>query len=230
MKPKMKVLIPNILTVTRVILSPIIIFLCVAKKNEIALAFVVIACVTDLFDGKLARKWNTVTELGAKLDAFCDKIFGGCLTICLITKFKFFIPVLIFEILIGLFNLFVYLKEKLRNTLIIGKIKTAFLYTTISLGFFGFFNKIDNILLGFVFMTVNIQVLTLISYIIYFYDKHKNKEIEESINNDKTNTRSKIYDIEEEEKKDKIDKEDFDSDTKVLNHIKDIFIDEKDED
>lgn len=229
-KTEIKVLIPNILTVTRVILSPIIIFLCVAKKYEVALALVVIACITDFFDGKLARKWNTVTELGAKLDALCDKIFGGCLTICLITKFSYFIPVLIFEVLIGLFNLFVYLKSELRNTLMIGKIKTAFLYTTISLGFLCLFHKMTNILLGFVFMTINIQFLTLISYIVDYYDKSKNKEIEESINNDKTDTRTKIYDIEEEEKKEKIEEKEFDSDTKILHRIKDIFIDdEKDE-
>ena len=230
-KIEKKVLIPNILTMMRVVLSPIIIFLCVIKKYEVALALVIIACITDFFDGKLARKWNTVTETGAKLDALSDKIFGGCLTICLITKFKFFIPVLIFEALIGFFNLFVYLKTNLRNTLVIGKIKTAFLYATISLGFFGFFKNVNSLLLGFVFMTVNIQILTLISYVIYYYDKIKNEEIEESINNDKTsNSRTKIFDIEEEEKKNKIEKKEYDSDTKVLNHIKDIFIDnDKDE-
>jgi cardiolipin synthase len=224
MSPKAKVIIPNILTLIRLIVSPIIIFLCIAKNYKVALILVVIACITDLFDGKLARKWNTVTDLGAKLDAGCDKAFGMCLTICLITKFNFFIPVLILEGLIGLFNLIVFLKTKLHSTLMIGKIKTTFLYVTFSIGFFGFFNKIDNIILGFVLMTINIQVLTLISYILSAYDEYKNNKIEQAIVNDKTDTRVKIFDIEEVEKK---EEKEFSSDTKVLNQIKDIFLDEE---
>ena len=220
MNPKMKVIIPNILTLTRAVLSPVVIICAVCKNYKLALIFAIIAAITDLFDGKLARKWNTVTETGAKLDALCDKIFSISLTICLITKFKMFIPILIFEILIGLFNLYIFSKSKKCNTLIIGKIKSTFLFVTIVVGYFALFNKIDNILLGFILMTINIQLLTFISYIIDYYDKSKNEEVEEAISNDKTNTRSKIFDIEEYEKK---EEKDIEPDTKVLNTIKDIF-------
>ena len=95
MNAKAKVLIPNILTLSRLILTPIIIILGLLKKYKISLILVIIACITDLFDGKLARKWNTVTKTGAKLDALCDKIFAIGLIACLINKFKIFIPLLI---------------------------------------------------------------------------------------------------------------------------------------
>ena len=224
MNPKMKVLIPNILTLTRAVFSPIVIICAVCKNYKLALVFAIIAAITDLFDGKLARRWNTVTDTGAKLDALCDKIFSISLTICLITKFKMFIPILIFEFLIGFFNLYIFSKSKECKTLMIGKIKSTILFTTIVIGYFALFNKIDNLLLGFIFMTVNIQVLTLISYIITYYDNSKNKEVEEAIINDKTENRSKIFDIEEYEKP---KEKDIESDTKVLDTIQDIFKDEK---
>ena len=220
MSPKMKVMIPNILTLTRAVLSPVVIICAVCKNYKLALVFAIIAAITDLFDGKLARKWNTVTDTGAKLDALCDKIFSISLTICLITKFTIFIPILIFEALIGLFNLYIYKTTKICNSLIIGKIKSTVLFVTIVIGYFALFNKINNILLGFAFMTINIQVLTLISYIINYYDEIKNEEVEEAIVNDKNKTRSKIFDIEEYEKP---KEKDMESDTKVLNTIKDIF-------
>ena len=54
----------------------------------------------------------------------------------------------------------------------------------------------------------------------------KNKKIEETIVKDKDETRTKIYDIDEEIKKEKKETKEFSSDTKILNHIKDIFLDE----
>ena len=48
--------------------------------------------------------------------------------------------------------------------------------------------------------------------------------MEESIVNDKSNTRSKVFDIEEYEKPKEVD---IESDTKVLDTIQDIFKDEK---
>lgn len=221
MNPKYKVLIPNILTLSRLVFTPIIIILGITKNYKIALIFVSIACITDLFDGKLARRWNTVTNTGARLDALCDKIFAIGLIACLINKFTLFIPLLILEIIIGIFNLFVYYKTNESKSLMIGKIKTTFLFITITIGFstlfLDFFNKI---MIGLIFVSLNTQLLSFISYIINFYDMSKNKKIEESIINDKDETRTKVYDIEKENKK---KTKEFSSDTKVLNNIKDIF-------
>lgn len=223
MNAKAKVIIPNLLTLSRLILTPVIIILGLTKHYKVSLILVVLACITDMFDGKLARRWNTVTNTGAKLDALCDKIFAIGLIACLINKFKIFIPLLILEMIIGLFNLFSYYKTKTNKSLMIGKIKTTFLFITISLGFSTLFtNFFNKIIPGFVFTTANIQILTFISYIVYFYDTVKNKELEEAIIKDKDETRVKIYDIKEEKKEPK----EFSSDTKILNHIKDIFLDE----
>lgn len=224
MSPRAKVLIPNMLTLSRLILTPIIAILGLTRNYKIALVLVVIACITDLFDGKLARHFNTVTDIGAKLDSFCDKIFAIGLTACLINKYSLFIYLLILEVIIGICNLFFYYKTNNCESLMIGKIKTTFLFVTVSIGFatlfIGFFNKV---IPGFILTTLNIQILTFISYIFNFYDNVKNKSIEETIANDKTDKRIKIYDIDQNNQ---IKDNEYSSDTKVLNDIKDIFLEE----
>ena len=40
-----------------------------------ALGIYVVACLTDLLDGYLARRWNQVTDFGALMDPLADKIF-----------------------------------------------------------------------------------------------------------------------------------------------------------
>lgn len=221
MNPKVKVLIPNILTVTRLVFSPIIIILGITKLYKVAVILAIIAAITDFFDGKLARKWNTVTDLGAKLDSISDKVFSISLLVFLLFKNVVFVPILFLEIVIASFNFYSYKKTNIYEVLMIGKIKTTILFTTMIFTFISLFTNIQTLIYGLGAMTINIQILTLISYIINSYDNIKNEELEEAISNDKTTTRTKIFDIEKQENK--IIKEEFDSDTKVLNTIKDIF-------
>ena len=229
MSPKLKVAIPNILTATRLVFTPIIIILGLTKNYKVALILAVIACISDLFDGKLARKWNTVTEFGAKLDALSDKVFAIGLIICLISKNKLFSLLVILECLIGIFNLYTYNKTGKTKSLMIGKIKTCILFTTICVGFIYLYTKIPtNLISGLILATANIQVLTLINYIVEYYDYTKNKELAEAIVNDKGEKRTQIFDQEEFEKKDNNDKqeEDFTTKTIKLKHIKDIFLED----
>ncbi len=67
--------IPNTLSLLRIILSPILIFL-VFQNYPIWIVVVIfaIAALTDFADGYIARRYNLVTELGRKLDMFADRI------------------------------------------------------------------------------------------------------------------------------------------------------------
>lgn len=73
-----KLNLPNLLTVLRVALIPFFVFFYYAAfvpgHHWIALAIFVIACVTDLLDGKIARKYNLVTTFGKFMDPLADKI------------------------------------------------------------------------------------------------------------------------------------------------------------
>ncbi len=71
--------LPNKLTILRVILIPFFIFFlltdCVGAAGKwIALAIFCIASLTDLLDGKIARKYNLVTNFGKFMDPLADKL------------------------------------------------------------------------------------------------------------------------------------------------------------
>ncbi len=69
--------LPNAITVARITAAPVLVVLALAPWWEMrALAFVllVVAAVTDYYDGKLARSRNLVTDLGRLLDPLADKL------------------------------------------------------------------------------------------------------------------------------------------------------------
>ena len=66
--------LPNILTVTRVIaIFPFVTFF-VQDQKTVASGIYALACLTDLFDGWLARKFNVISKFGAFLDPVADKV------------------------------------------------------------------------------------------------------------------------------------------------------------
>lgn len=69
--------LPNKLTLSRVLMIPIfVVFFYVQFTGHyfVALAIFIIASLTDLLDGKIARKYNLVTNLGKFLDPIADKV------------------------------------------------------------------------------------------------------------------------------------------------------------
>lgn len=70
---KRRVSIPNIITLGRILLVPVIIWAIASNQMEIAFAIFVIAGVSDAVDGFLAKRFNMASELGALLDPLADK-------------------------------------------------------------------------------------------------------------------------------------------------------------
>ena len=66
--------IPNLITLGRVIIIPIIFWLLVSGQTRGAFLLFVLAGITDAVDGWLAKRWNMQTELGAYLDPMADKL------------------------------------------------------------------------------------------------------------------------------------------------------------
>ncbi|HJU05863.1 MAG TPA: CDP-alcohol phosphatidyltransferase family protein, partial [Nitrospiraceae bacterium] len=69
--------LPNLLTVARILLIPVfvLLFLTPTPNRSIAAALVfVIAAITDLLDGYLARRRSQITTLGRLLDPIADKL------------------------------------------------------------------------------------------------------------------------------------------------------------
>ena len=82
--------LPNKLTILRVIMIPFFVFflLCQGGENRtfrmIAVVLFIIASLTDLLDGKIARKYNMVTNFGKFMDPLADKLLVCSALICLI--------------------------------------------------------------------------------------------------------------------------------------------------
>tara|TARA_Y100001935_G_scaffold220811_1_gene194712 strand:+ start:269 stop:925 length:657 start_codon:yes stop_codon:yes gene_type:complete len=66
--------IPNILTISRIILAPIFFILFVYDYIHLALLCFLTASVTDALDGFIARKFNVVSKFGELYDPLADKI------------------------------------------------------------------------------------------------------------------------------------------------------------
>lgn len=64
--------IPNILSCTRLLLAPFLLYLAWHGKGKMFLFFLIVALITDCLDGYIARKLNQTTVLGAKLDSLGD--------------------------------------------------------------------------------------------------------------------------------------------------------------
>lgn len=65
---------PNLLSLLRILLIPVFLFLMVKRKNQEAFVVFLIAGFTDVLDGFTARVWNMKTKIGAFLDPAADKL------------------------------------------------------------------------------------------------------------------------------------------------------------
>lgn len=85
--------LPNKLTTFRVILIPFFVFFLLTPNmtgmnNYIATGIFIVASLTDLLDGKIARKYNLVTNFGKFMDPLADKLLVCSAMICLIQTGK----------------------------------------------------------------------------------------------------------------------------------------------
>lgn len=81
--------LPNKLTILRVLLIPVFVVLLLADfwgkwLDYIALAVFIIASLTDMLDGMIARKYNLITNFGKFMDPLADKLLVCSAMICLL--------------------------------------------------------------------------------------------------------------------------------------------------
>lgn len=82
--------LPNCLTMTRILAAPIVVFLLYVEMwfqfkfgSYCAFGVYFLACITDYFDGKIARQQGIITNLGKFLDPLADKVLIGSVYIML---------------------------------------------------------------------------------------------------------------------------------------------------
>ncbi|QGY41377.1 CDP-diacylglycerol--glycerol-3-phosphate 3-phosphatidyltransferase [Pseudodesulfovibrio cashew] len=83
--------LPNTLTMMRVLAAPIVVFLLYLEMwfqfrlgSYAAFGIYFLACITDFFDGRIARQQNLITNLGKFLDPLADKLLISSVFIMLV--------------------------------------------------------------------------------------------------------------------------------------------------
>ena len=172
--------IPNLLSLFRLMLLPVYAYIYLNATEDyqylIAGSIMAVSCLTDMIDGKIARRFQMISTLGKILDPLADKITQFTLILCLSMKYPILLLVLalllvkeIFQLVLGIINL---RKGKmLPGALMAGKVCTTVLF--VSLIALVLFPNIDprwvNViaLTDMVFLTIS-----FISYILAYLGKN----------------------------------------------------------
>ena len=174
--------LPNKLTMLRVIYDPVFrgvyagrIWAAVMRKY-IALAIFIVASLTDLLDGKIARKYNLVTNFGKFMDPLADKLLVCSAMICLMdngTALAAWIVIIIIsrEFIISGFRLVASDNGVVIAASYWGKFKTTFqmlMIIVLILDLGGSFVLLEQIL---IYVALILTVVSLVDYLM------KNKDV-----------------------------------------------------
>ncbi len=133
--------VANIVTVVRIFMAPVFIWLLLADGREfgplryVAAGLFVLAIVTDSVDGLLARRQNLVTDFGKILDPIADKVLigGALVTLSLLGELPWWVTVVILVRELGITGFrFAVLRSRVIPASRGGKVKTIIQAVAIS--------------------------------------------------------------------------------------------------
>ena len=170
--------LPNKLTLFRVILIPFFVLFMLGDitvyDKWIALSIFIVASLTDLLDGKIARKYNLVTNFGKFMDPLADKLLVCSALICLValTKIPAWIVIIIIarEFIISGFRLIASDNGVVIAASYWGKFKTTFQMVMICL-MIADIEAISLITTVVMWIALILTIVSLVDYLI------KNKDV-----------------------------------------------------
>lgn len=130
--------IPNLLSAFRLLLAIVILAVSqrygVEAKRNVLIGLVIVSAITDVLDGKIARKYNMVSEVGKILDPIADKVTQGVLLLCFIKQYSIVRPIFVLFLCKECFMLImgtrtVIKTQKNDGSLWFGKINTVVFYS-----------------------------------------------------------------------------------------------------
>lgn len=155
--------LPNLLTITRLILTILFIILCLNTKMYLAIIFdFLLICFSDVIDGKFARYFNAVTVLGSILDVLVDSffIFSSLSILCYKEKV---VPA--WFILLVFINLFVFIITSFTRTSLSPKSKNFFVFDLIGRTSAALFYVIPGIAYTTIYLGISIKIIHYIIWI-----------------------------------------------------------------
>lgn len=169
--------IPNILTIIRFILIPIILFFIFTGNYVCAFIFFSLSGITDILDGGIARKYHLVSTFGKLMDPLADKLTQISVLASLVFKniipFWILVIVMLKEFIMIMGASFLYGKDVVVYSKWYGKLATVLFYLAIVLSFInaqfqfaGFWSHLD---FGIYCIALIVTVFSLIMYVKYLY-------------------------------------------------------------
>lgn len=128
--------IPNILSMLRVAMIPIIARLYFDEEYYGAVGVMILSGITDIIDGFVARKFNMTSNLGKILDPVADKLTQGLILLCLAVRYPYmlimFVLMAVKELVLSIVGIMAIRKtQKVKSANWHGKITTFLLYANI---------------------------------------------------------------------------------------------------
>jgi CDP-alcohol phosphatidyltransferase len=169
--------IPNILTILRFILIPVILYFIFTGHYLLGFIFFTISGITDILDGAIARKFNLITNFGKLMDPLADKLTQisvlATLVFQKIIPFWILIVVLLKELLMIIGASFLYGKDVVVYSKWFGKLATVLFYLAIvcsliikEFALTGIWQNLDFILYC---IAVIATIFSFIMYVKYLY-------------------------------------------------------------
>lgn len=191
----MKKHIPNILTIIRFLLIPIIIYHISHDNYIMAFIILTVSGLTDVLDGYIARKYNFITDFGKLIDPLADKttqiLTLGALAFKDIIPFWILIVVILKEFIMVAGASFLYGKELVVSSKWYGKMATVLFYIAIV---FSLFIKQFNIGFDFslyiYYLALIATLFSLFMYVKAFYLQGYLKKENLTINTNEDNIKS----------------------------------------
>ena len=180
--------IPNLLSLFRLVLIPVyvVIYLNATEMREyfIAGSILAVSCLTDMIDGKIARRFNMISTVGKILDPIADKLTQFTLTLCLSIKYPILRFVLIlfvikegFQGIMGIVNL--RKRKMLPGALFAGKICTTVLFVSL-IALVLIPNLAPEIVISIAILDTAFLTYSFINYIFAYFGKNvKVQDMEE---------------------------------------------------
>lgn len=135
MKNKIIKNIPNVITISRIIISSLGAILFLKESFILAILCYIYGAISDFLDGHAAKKLNAYSDMGRKLDGFSDKIYALAIALPAIINGNILLLLpLYMEAKIGFHNLKIEKNGNKVYTKRVGKFKTASLFPTMILG------------------------------------------------------------------------------------------------
>lgn len=178
--------LPNKLTVLRVLMIPFFVVFMLwdivgAADKWIAAAIFIAASLTDMLDGKIARKYNLITNFGKFMDPLADKLLVGAAMICLVEmgRLPAWIVIIIIsrEFIISGFRLVASDNGVVIAASYWGKFKTVFQMLMIIVLIFdlgGAFTLLETVI---VWIATILTVISLVDYVVKNVNVLKDGEI-----------------------------------------------------